>query len=305
MIIKVPPTRPRRPFPPSTYWMASLLTATTLGIAMVYRRQPQFQFYEKRGVIPPSEPTEFVLVPGGGHPSSCFHKVTAQLKKHGHNVHAFTLPGVGERAGELTPATGLSTHIDDVVHRLEERDLRDVVLVGHSYAGMVITGVADRVPERIRHLIYLDAVQPRNGQNLLQAQPLATRVTAVTRRSFIRGTEVNMLPTDETIRFLGLTSEDDVSWARRNLTPHPWKAFNEPLRLRSSEIIRTVGSTKIYTHRSASGAYRAGLMTRAERKQAWVAFAAHDLMLTDSELVTEMLINAASNAAGELHQHSR
>ena len=92
-----------------------------------------------------------------------------------HSVHAPTLTGLAERAGELTPEVGLSTHVDDVAGLLEAEDLRDVTLVGHSYAGAVITGVADRCPGRIARLVYLDAFLPGDGESVMDLEPPESR----------------------------------------------------------------------------------------------------------------------------------
>jgi pimeloyl-ACP methyl ester carboxylesterase len=92
--------------------------------------------------------------------------VTTLLGAAGHEVCTPTLTGLGERAHLATPQIGLETHIQDVLGMLEHDDLRDVVLVGHSYGGMVVAGVAARAPERLRHLVYLDAFVPEAGQSL-------------------------------------------------------------------------------------------------------------------------------------------
>jgi pimeloyl-ACP methyl ester carboxylesterase len=86
-----------------------------------------------------------------------WHEVTVRLRAAGHEVYPVTLTGLGERVHLARPETDLDTHIDDVVNLLEYEDLRDVVLVGHSYAGIVVTGVADRVPDRIGRLAYVDS----------------------------------------------------------------------------------------------------------------------------------------------------
>lgn len=101
--------------------------------------------------------TTYVLVPGFWLGAWVWRPVADALEERGHAVHAVDLTGMGERAHLATPETDLTTHIDDVVHLLEEQDLRDVVLVGHSYGALVTTGAADRVPERVAHLVYIDS----------------------------------------------------------------------------------------------------------------------------------------------------
>ncbi len=100
---------------------------------------------------------------GGWH----FSKVEPLLDEAGFKVYRPTMTGLGERVHLAREDVGLSTHIQDIVNVLEFEDLHDVVLVGHSYGGMVITGVANRVPDRIRQLVYLDAIVPEDGESVM------------------------------------------------------------------------------------------------------------------------------------------
>lgn len=107
----------------------------------------------------------FVLVHGAFGGATSWRYVAPLLRSRGHDVFAPSLTGLGDRAHLGGPKTDLSTHIQDIVAILELWELRQVVLVGHSYGGMVVTGVADRAAERIAHLVYLDALLPENGQS--------------------------------------------------------------------------------------------------------------------------------------------
>src|SRR5215831_15933968 len=109
----------------------------------------------------------FVLVHGGGRGGWCYQHVARILRAHGHDVYTPTMTGLGERSHLLNPSIDLDFQIDDIVQVLKFEDLRNVVLVGHSYGGMIITGVADRAYDRIGHLVFLDAANPRNGQSLV------------------------------------------------------------------------------------------------------------------------------------------
>jgi pimeloyl-ACP methyl ester carboxylesterase len=110
--------------------------------------------------------TTYVLVPGACHGAWCFDDLTAALRSGGHRVLAITLTGVAERAHLAHAGVNLETHITDVLSALSaEPDAENLVLVGHSYGGMVITGVADRIPERVDALVYLDALVPRDGES--------------------------------------------------------------------------------------------------------------------------------------------
>ena len=114
----------------------------------------------------------FVIVHGAFSGAWAWNKVVAPLlRAGGHAVHAVTLSGLGERSHLASPEVDLDTHVQDVVNVLFCEDLRDVILVGHSYGGMVITAVVDLVPERVRQLVYLDAAVPRDGQSFLDLRP--------------------------------------------------------------------------------------------------------------------------------------
>lgn len=112
-----------------------------------------------------SKPQTFVIVHGAWGGGWAFRKVDEMLTAQGHKVHRPTLTGQGERVHLASKDIGLDTHIDDVVNCILFEDINDIVLIGHSYGGMVVTGVADRVPERISRLIYLDAMVPYDGES--------------------------------------------------------------------------------------------------------------------------------------------
>ncbi|OBK76926.1 alpha/beta fold hydrolase [Mycobacterium sp. 1274761.0] len=109
--------------------------------------------------------TTYALVPGACHGAWCFDDLTDELRADGHRVVPLTLTGVAERAHLLHAGVNLETHIADVTADLTAHRVTDAVLVGHSYGGMVITAVADRMPERIHALVYIDAFVPENGDS--------------------------------------------------------------------------------------------------------------------------------------------
>lgn len=170
----------------------------------------------------------FVLVHGAWHGAWCWSRVLPLLRTGSHTAHAVTLTGVGERAHLLSRDVSLQTHITDVVNLIECEELQDVVLVGHSYAGMVVTGAADRLasaqPNRLRHLVYLDASVPKPGEAWGDKHPEATRIA---RAAAAAAHPLNALsPPDASV--FGLMGED-AAWVNRRQTPHPFGPYTDPL----------------------------------------------------------------------------
>jgi pimeloyl-ACP methyl ester carboxylesterase len=121
----------------------------------------------------------FVLVHGSWAGSVVWRELAPRLRKAGHDVYAPTLTGIGARRHLLSREIDLNTHIQDVIGVIDDADLSDIVLVGNSYGGMVITGVADRVPGKVSSLVYLDAFVPEDGQSCLSLLPPGVRLATV------------------------------------------------------------------------------------------------------------------------------
>src|SRR5262245_57105252 len=138
----------------------------------LFSEEPRRTWYHIHSGKKEASMATLVLVHGGWHGGWCWQKVMPFLEAAGHAVYAPTLTGLAERASELSPAVGLDTHIQYVVGLLQAKGLQGVSLVGHSYGGMVITGVVDAVPERIAHLVYLDTFVPRDGESMVDVSPL-------------------------------------------------------------------------------------------------------------------------------------
>jgi pimeloyl-ACP methyl ester carboxylesterase len=189
----------------------------------------------------------FVLVQGGWVGGWYWQKLIPFLEAAGHKVYAPTLTGLAERASELTPDVGLDTHVLDIVGLLEERNLQGVILVGHSYGGMVITGVVDQVPERIAHLVYLDTFVPRDGETMFnnrRASMITPIVIWLLRKILLR----DGWRLDPPGAF-DVTKEPDRSWVRSKVTPHPLKTLEQPLHLKNPAIV----SAKPRTHIACTG----------------------------------------------------
>lgn len=149
----------------------------------------------------------FVLVHGAWHGGWCWRDTARALRAAGHTVFTPTHTGLGERAHQNGEAITLETHIRDVVGCIEAEELDDIVLCGHSYGGMVITGVADRMPERIRALVYLDAFLPENGDSLIGLLPQA-------------------LPAEVAAQFVGAFRGTALEGRSGMMQPIPAEAFN-------------------------------------------------------------------------------
>lgn len=171
-------------------------------------------------------PGTFVLVHGAWHGGWCWSRVSGPLRRQGHRVITPTLTGLGERSHLLSPRITLDTFVQDIANVLAWEDLDDVVLVGHSFAGLVISGVVDRMPQRIRHLVYLDAFLMDPGQSVFDTLPpgLVDRLRAA-------AAPIGALPVPRPA-ILGLEQPQDVAFVERRLTPHPIGSYDTPFRLR-------------------------------------------------------------------------
>jgi pimeloyl-ACP methyl ester carboxylesterase len=175
----------------------------------------------------------FVLVHGGFHGGWCYSRVAKRLRAQGHDVYTPTLSGVGERAHLAAQAINLSTHIQDVVATILNEDLTDVILCGHSYGGMVITGVAGQVAERIRTLFYLDASVPEDGQSLLDVRGPEAALSLLEGAS-----ETGSMVAPLSAQHFQVNA-DDVEWVDRLCTPHPVGCFIQKLRYTGKEELVT------------------------------------------------------------------
>jgi len=168
----------------------------------------------------------FVIAHGAWSAGWAWKKIRLRLRERGHEVFTPTYTGLGERAHLASPEIGLETHIQDVLGVLEYEDLREVILLGHSYGGMVATGAADRAPERIRRLVYLDAFVPRDGQSVFDLVGLEERARRLEIVKTLGGgwkMPPNPPPAD--------TSDEDLAWITPRRVPQSVKAFEQPLKL--------------------------------------------------------------------------
>jgi len=240
----------------------------------------------------------FVLVHGGGHGGWCYQHVAKILRQHGHDTYAPTLTGLADRQHLLTPGIDLNMQITDVVNLLEFEDLSDVILVGHSYGGMVITGTADRIPERLANLVYLDAAYPQNGQSL---EDVAPEMMAAAKRSMqtIEGVELVLFPGQFPMvegDYYGVTDPEQIEWMKPKLTPHPWKCFTQKLILNNEAVLRQIPVSFFVTaiQKATLGEEaKEGLKTLTQGRF-WEIDTGHDLMISEPEQTASALEEIAA-----------
>jgi pimeloyl-ACP methyl ester carboxylesterase len=235
----------------------------------------------------------YVLVHGGGHGGWCYQRVARLLRQGGHEVYTPTLTGLGERSHLLDDRVDLHRHIEDVVAVLHYEDFRDVILVGHSYGGMVITGVADKAADRIGKLVFLDAANPLNGQSLVDVSgPIIEAVRPMGKVE--NGIELVLLPAPDAALLYGVTDPDDLAWMAERLTPHPWVCFSQRLELTNEDALWAIPQYHIVCT-STLATRDPKLMDRARAEgRLWDVDTGHDLMITEPEWTADALGQVAT-----------
>ncbi len=177
---------------------------------------------------PPAAGKTYVLVHGAYGGGWIWRDVAEGLRRQGHRVWTPTQTGLGERSHLLSRQITVDTHIGDVANVIETDELRDVILVGHSYGGMAVTGVADRMTDRIRHIVYLDALLPEDGDTAFKILPPGTE-EARRKASREQGGGVALpVPGPEAFPIPDGPAKE---WFMRRLRPHPIGTYESPVRL--------------------------------------------------------------------------
>ncbi len=231
----------------------------------------------------------FVLVHGTGHGGWCWREVAPRLRAAGSEVYAQTLTGVGDRSHLLACGVDLTTHIKDVTNLLFYEDLADAVLVGHSYAGMVITGAAASMPERLSQLIYLDAYVPEEGESEVDLWPPEMR--ADIENDLAGGGDLRPPPTPD---LLGITDPEMAAWARARITAHPMATYTEPVPHASERSAALPRAYISCTTGPLTSVFRP--FADKARSEGWVVreiATGHDAMLTAPDEVAGLLLELA------------
>jgi pimeloyl-ACP methyl ester carboxylesterase len=221
--------------------------------------------------------TTYVLIHGAWHSGAAWNRVAPLLTAAGHRVLTPSLTGYGERAHLLGPEVGLDTHVDDVTCLLDGES--DVVLVGHSYAGMVITGAANRVPEKISHLVFLDAMVPRDGESALDVMPATRQLIDQAASS---DTPWRIPPMS---RSFGVTDPADLAWLDTMLSDQPVGCLLQPVAF-GDPAARAIPRTHI--HCTGGGEVRRRPVPTTE--QVWELPTGHDCMITMPFELSELLL---------------
>jgi pimeloyl-ACP methyl ester carboxylesterase len=239
-------------------------------------------------------PQSFVLVHGAWHGGWCWRRVAKVLREAGHVVFTPTLTGLGERAHLLRPGLTIEDFATDVANVIETEELQQVILVGHSFAGGPISEVADRRPEALKRLIYLDAVVLEDGENVFgKFEPaiVAQRIKLAQETS--QGLSI---PPPSPVAFGVIEAQDDA-WLKRRLTPQPLNCYQEPIRL-NHPLGNRVQKTYIAC---TDPPYEPLVPTHhwVQRQKGWqyLEFASgHDAMVTHPEALAELLLGCTSSA---------
>ena len=231
----------------------------------------------------------FVLVHGAFHGGWCWQRLTPYLQAAGHVVYTPTLTGLGERSHLLSPTINLTCHIQDVINLILYEDLDDVILVGHSYAGMVISGVADQCAARIARLVYLDAFVPENGETALDQWLDRSWLKIPNMPSSPEGWYIPT-PSPEA---MGVTDAEDAAWLAARMVPHPVKTQTEKLLLVNQAA---EGIPRTYILCSVNSPEMGQALDRIKNHplgQILTLETGHDAMITAPKEVAALLIGLA------------
>jgi pimeloyl-ACP methyl ester carboxylesterase len=237
----------------------------------------------------PDERRTFVLVHGLFHGGWCWRPVADSLRSKGHRVFTPTQTGLGERRHLLSREITLDTFVSDLTNLIEMEDLHNIILVGHSFGGLAVSGVADRMPERVAHLVYLDSLLLLDGQSpfgVLPPDVVAARRKAVAEQ----GLGIALPP--PAVTSFGIPEDHPLAdWVRRHITPHPVGTFESVLKLAGP-----LGNNRPRTYIHCTNPVYAALessrqLVRGQPGWRWLEIAtAHDAMVTAPDDLSRMLM---------------
>ena len=245
----------------------------------------------------PNDKPAYVLVHGAWHGAWCWARVLPLLREAGHLAHAVTLTGLGERAHLLSPEVGIDTHIQDVIGLIDAEELSNVILVGHSYAGNLITCVADRLQQRspglLKSLVYLDAGIADPGNSWSTPHTPETVQKRIEEAKASGG--LNSPPPDASV--FGLTGADR-DWVNRRQTPQPFRLYQEPLNFDAARVAALPRTFIDCTNPPLATIDAARKRVRKEPGwTVWEMDTGHDPMVSAPRELVEFLLRSQSEPA--------
>jgi pimeloyl-ACP methyl ester carboxylesterase len=239
-------------------------------------------------VAPTAQPKTFVLVHGAWHGGWCWRRVSDLLERQGHKVFTPTMTGLGERSHLLNDKVNLATHITDIVNVIKWEGLSDIVLVGHSYGGVIISGVAEQVRDAIGSIVFLDAFVPEDGDSLAAkaSQPVRDAIAALVEKR-----ETTMKPVSAAVFRV---NEKDRAWVDAMCTPHPVATLTDKIavagardRIAKKAYIRAKGYPSVPFD---------GAQEKLKAAAGWRVYAlpcGHDAMVDMPDRLTDILVEVA------------
>ena len=246
---------------------------------------------------PSPSPATFVLVHGAWHGGWCWRFVRRVLEKHGHTVRTPTLTGLGERSHLMSADLTMDTCCRDVANVLRYEDLTNVVLVGHSFGGSVISGVAELEPDRVRRLVYLDADVLEDGESPFAS---VTAEEADRRKELAKATSaggVSFPPPDP--RALGVHDEEQRAFLERHLTPHPISTYESALRLKGRPGEGFPCTYVVCTHPAYDSMNRARARASGYGWEMRDISTGHDLMISAPEKTAQLLMDVVATSESD------
>ncbi len=230
----------------------------------------------------------FVLVHGGWHGGWCWRRVSDRLEKSGHKVFTPTMTGLGERSHLLDPKINLATHVSDIVNVIKWEGLSDIVLVGHSYGGMIISGVAEQAREAIGSIVFLDAFVPENGDALATgaSQPVREAIATLVQKG-----ETAMKPVPAAVFRV---NEKDRAWVDAKCTLHPLATLTDKITLTGARD-RVAKKAYIRAKGYPSVPFD-GAQAKLAGNSAWRVYelpCGHDAMVDMPDRLSEILLEVA------------
>jgi pimeloyl-ACP methyl ester carboxylesterase len=235
-----------------------------------------------------ASPKTFVLVHGAWHGGWCWRRVSDLLEKKGHKVFAPTMTGLGERSHLIDAKVNLATHVTDIVNVIKWEGLKDIVLVGHSYGGMIISGVAEQMHGSIGSIVFLDAFVPESGDSLAvkASQPVRETIAALAQKG-----ELAMKAVPAAVFRV---NENDRAWVDAMCTPHPMATLTDKITITGARD--RVGKKAYIRAKGYPSVPFDGFHERLKADAAWRVYklpSGHDAMVDMPERLTEILLEVA------------